>query len=534
MINSNSLSGNAVPDSTPPKNSTTEGSNKMSSIPAQSTAIPETVSSSQSKVMPNKRHSSRLIILIVIMLIVLFFCCLVSLFFILWYAPDLINHPSINRDLYQVCLSAPNSSGCESCKAEGREYPLNICNQCEDLYVKIEKGTNLTSEETITFTSKCQEQHVNQSISPTNSNIDTSRLSKMKYLYFMQTAEPGTGEKGTIYQMDLKTKKEIKVVDEALLLAVSGNGDSLVFDNFSNDFTPNSETGYYLYNSEEQYMKLLLPYKNGYNVHSRNIRYSPDGTLLAISVGCETSRGDGESNYSCDDYVKADEIGLFIFNLEDISSQNPYIPEFIPYPFPGNFISGTSNILDFSGDILGWNKEKIFLGDTENQNYYEVNIDTKSGTEATFKVSGKNFILDPDLFSTDFSTLIFQDWVSEGTAQLISQKYDGSDRKLLMQEDFAVIQDSFFVPNSTEDYYYFRTSRSETSGVVNVKNSLHLVRNNQDIELVGEDVFEIYRTNENFLVLNQNKGENVNNLILVDLTKGESNLLKTSNSYFYQ
>lgn len=60
----------------------------------------------------------------------------------------------VDPNLYQTCLSAPNSLGCDSCKSEGIEG-VN-CNTCERYYAVIAKRGTLDAGEQIQFNNICK------------------------------------------------------------------------------------------------------------------------------------------------------------------------------------------------------------------------------------------------------------------------------------------------------------------------------------------------------------------------------------------
>lgn len=62
----------------------------------------------------------------------------------------------VDPNLYQTCLSAPNSLGCNSCRDEGLQ-PGNACNTCETLYAIVARGDTLDAGEQIQFNNLCRD-----------------------------------------------------------------------------------------------------------------------------------------------------------------------------------------------------------------------------------------------------------------------------------------------------------------------------------------------------------------------------------------
>lgn len=49
------------------------------------------------------------------------------------------NPPRIDTELFQTCLSAPNSEGCKDCKENG-DTKGSLCEECELLYKDVADG----------------------------------------------------------------------------------------------------------------------------------------------------------------------------------------------------------------------------------------------------------------------------------------------------------------------------------------------------------------------------------------------------------
>lgn len=60
----------------------------------------------------------------------------------------------VEPNLYQTCLSAPNSVGCDSCRAEGING--GDCRTCEGLYAEVARGGTLDPGEQIQFNNLCK------------------------------------------------------------------------------------------------------------------------------------------------------------------------------------------------------------------------------------------------------------------------------------------------------------------------------------------------------------------------------------------
>lgn len=60
----------------------------------------------------------------------------------------------VEPNLYQTCLSAPNSLGCDSCRSEGQDG--GNCRTCEGLYQEIARGGALDPSETVQFNNLCK------------------------------------------------------------------------------------------------------------------------------------------------------------------------------------------------------------------------------------------------------------------------------------------------------------------------------------------------------------------------------------------
>lgn len=60
----------------------------------------------------------------------------------------------VEPNLFQTCLSAPNSLGCDSCRSEG--IAGGNCNTCETLFAEIARGGTLDPGEQIQFNNLCR------------------------------------------------------------------------------------------------------------------------------------------------------------------------------------------------------------------------------------------------------------------------------------------------------------------------------------------------------------------------------------------
>ena len=60
----------------------------------------------------------------------------------------------VEPNLYQTCLSAPNSEGCDSCRTEGQDG--GNCRTCEGLYQEIARGGTLDPAEQGQFDNLCK------------------------------------------------------------------------------------------------------------------------------------------------------------------------------------------------------------------------------------------------------------------------------------------------------------------------------------------------------------------------------------------
>lgn len=60
----------------------------------------------------------------------------------------------VEPNLYQTCLSAPNSLGCDSCRAEGING--GDCRTCEGLYAEVARGGTLDPGEQIQLDNLCK------------------------------------------------------------------------------------------------------------------------------------------------------------------------------------------------------------------------------------------------------------------------------------------------------------------------------------------------------------------------------------------
>ncbi len=60
----------------------------------------------------------------------------------------------VEPNLYQTCLSAPSSLGCDSCRSEG--IAGSNCNTCESLFSDISRGGILDPGEQIQFNNLCR------------------------------------------------------------------------------------------------------------------------------------------------------------------------------------------------------------------------------------------------------------------------------------------------------------------------------------------------------------------------------------------
>jgi fumarate reductase subunit D len=60
----------------------------------------------------------------------------------------------VEPNLYQTCLSAPNSLGCDSCRAEGING--GNCRTCETLYSQVARGGTLDPGQQIQFNNLCR------------------------------------------------------------------------------------------------------------------------------------------------------------------------------------------------------------------------------------------------------------------------------------------------------------------------------------------------------------------------------------------
>ncbi len=61
---------------------------------------------------------------------------------------------SVEPNLFQTCLSAPDSPGCDSCKVDG--LAGGNCNTCETFSTRISGGETLDPGEQIQFNNLCR------------------------------------------------------------------------------------------------------------------------------------------------------------------------------------------------------------------------------------------------------------------------------------------------------------------------------------------------------------------------------------------
>lgn len=215
----------------------------------------------------NRRSRKNLVIILVILFLLLFsFICSCMLVFVYLTSQNTISAP-----LYSTCLNAPNSLGCENCIAEGRKYPANVCNSCEDLYGQKSSGKALNQEDTDFFDSNCSEQ-VEIDVTRFPPSTDTNSTTGYEITYL---------ENNKLNFYDSRTKSVENTVEIP----------SFCIDNPNKSYIDNPSKTHYAYdctNDIQVYDKNGLVYKIDKNFLKQNpssyfdAYLSKSGNILAI------------------------------------------------------------------------------------------------------------------------------------------------------------------------------------------------------------------------------------------------------------
>lgn len=124
------------------------------------------------------------------------------------YLKKYCSQSTVSTDLYQTCLSAPNTKGCEDCKNYGSNG--DICNECEQLYGDYSKGLSFDSQDQQYFGENCSFNEVYPSTGEGELKLFGTDWASFRYLLSDQGIVSGIAPTSHSFGTDSHTSSSLR------------------------------------------------------------------------------------------------------------------------------------------------------------------------------------------------------------------------------------------------------------------------------------------------------------------------------------